>query len=156
MLKKEKCSRLLTLLSQYHDKQEELSYQNSSERLKGYSYCEVHCLDFISTHEMPNVTKIAASLKLARGTVSRILRRLERQGLIRRFQIPSNHKEIYFALTEEGADICRLHELRHQKWLIRDEAFLSAFSPEELDWLISFFTKYNQFLEDSAQKEDIL
>ena len=156
MSKKEACGQLLTLLSQYHDKQEELSYQNSNEKLKGYSYCEVHCLDFINTHEMPNVTRIAASLRLARGSVSRILRRLEGQGLIRRFQIPSNRKEVYFALTEEGAEVCRLHERRHQKWLMRDTAFLSGFSSEELDWLILFFTKYNQFLEDSTKKEDML
>jgi DNA-binding MarR family transcriptional regulator len=81
--------------------------------LEGLSLAEVHCIDCIGSIEQPNVTRIAHSMRLTRGAISKVSKKLLGKELIEDYQDPGNRKEIYFRLTESGRAVFRKHQGIH-------------------------------------------
>jgi DNA-binding MarR family transcriptional regulator len=81
--------------------------------LEEMSLAEVHCVDRVGSIEQPNVTKIATSMRLTRGAISKVSKKLLAKGLIEDYQDPGNKKEVYFRLTESGWTVFRRHQEIH-------------------------------------------
>ncbi|GKU84021.1 MarR family transcriptional regulator [Niallia sp. NCCP-28] len=123
--------------------------------LKGYKPSEVHCIEFIGKNVDPNVTKLAESLYMTRGAISKLTKKLIEKGLIESYQKPDNKKEIYFKLTEQGKVINKVHEELHQEFRERDKVVFDQIPQEQFDSMLSFVEKYSRHLDIEIKKQGL-
>ncbi|AIQ71656.1 MarR family transcriptional regulator [Paenibacillus graminis] len=123
--------------------------------LKGYKPSEVHCIESIGRNVDSNVTKLAESLYMTRGAISKITKKLTEKGLIESYQKPDNKKEIYFRLTEQGEVINKIHEELHKEFQERDKAVFEHVTEEQLDSMLNFMEKYSRHLDEEIKKQGI-
>ena len=143
---------LLKEIASMLQRQEMLTKLTESVCLEEYSYSETHCIDYIGKTELPNVTKIADNMQMTRGAISRMTKKLLAKGLIEKYSLESNKKEIYFRLTESGLELYKEHEKRHKLWEQRDSKFLERCSPEEMGIITKFMKEFNIYLEEKIEE----
>ena len=143
---------LLKEMAYMLERQDMLSKLTESVCLDEYGYSETHCIDSIGRQEQPNVTKIAEQMKMTRGAISKMTKKLADRGLIEKYTLESNKKEVYFKLTAQGMELFKEHEKRHRLWEKRDMEFLSRYPKEELCVLIQFMKEFNEYLELEIDK----
>ncbi|HWL11887.1 MAG TPA: MarR family transcriptional regulator, partial [Ureibacillus sp.] len=119
----------------------------------GYKPSEVHCIEFIEKNVDSNVTKLAESLYMTRGAISKLTKKLIEKGLIESYQKPDNKKEIYFKLTEQGKKIYEVHEELHKEFQERDNAVFDQVTEEQFDSMLSFVEKYSRHLDAEIKKQ---
>ena len=138
---------LLELFSEHLEKQDQLSKLTESQFLHQHGYSDVHSIDFIGRNKDANVTKLATYLKMTRGAASKIVKRLQAQGLIDVYMKEDNKKEKYYRLTKVGKRIFKEHDKRHQLWIKRDSQFIKQYSAIEIQYIKEFMrtnTNYNK------------
>ena len=138
---------LLKELARMLERQDMLSKLTESQCLDEYGYSETHCIDYIGRLELPNVTKVAEHMGMTRGAISKMTKKLLAKGLIEKYTLETNRKEIYFRLTEEGRLLFEEHAKRHRLWEKRDMNFLSRYSAEEVRMVHRFMREFNGYLE---------
>jgi DNA-binding MarR family transcriptional regulator len=132
-----------------------LNKNKMEDSLKGYKPSEVHCIESIGKNTDPNVTKLAESLYMTRGALSKLTKKLIEKGLIESYQKPDNKKEVYFRLTEQGKVIYRIHEDLHKEFQERDKAVFAQITEEQFDSMLSFIEKYSRHLDAEIKKQGI-
>ncbi|MBM7599483.1 DNA-binding MarR family transcriptional regulator [Virgibacillus halotolerans] len=125
------------------------------DSLKGYKPSEVHCIETIGKNVDTNVTKLAESLYMTRGAISKLTKKLIKKELIESYQKPDNKKEIYFRLTEQGKEIFRIHEELHKAFQERDKVVFEQITEEQFDNMLSFVEKYSRHLDAEIKKQGI-
>ena len=143
---------LLKEIASMLQRQEMLTKLTESVCLEEYSYSETHCIDYIGKTELPNVTKIADNMQMTRGAISKMTKKLLAKGLIEKYSLASNKKEIYFRLTESGLELYKEHEKRHKLWEQRDSKFLERYSAEEMEIITKFMQEFNVYLEEKIEE----
>lgn len=143
---------LLKEIASMLQRQEMLTKLTESVCLEEYSYSETHCIDYIGKTELPNVTKIADNMQMTRGAISKMTKKLLAKGLIEKYSLESNKKEIYFRLTESGLELYKEHEKRHKLWEQRDSRFLERYSPEEMEIITKFMKEFSMYLEEKIEE----
>lgn len=133
------------------ERQDMLSKLTENVCLNEYGYSETHCIDFIGKLELPNVTKIAESMQMTRGAISKMTKKLLNKGLIEKYSLETNKKEVYFRLTDSGMLLYKEHEKRHKLWEKRDTNFLARYSKEEIEILTKFMQEFNEYLEEQIE-----
>lgn len=142
---------LLKEISLMLERQDMLSKLTESQCLDEYGYSETHCIDFIGRLELPNVTKIAEHMGMTRGAISKMAKKLLAKGLIEKYTLESNRKEIYFRLTDQGRKLFDEHAKRHILWEKRDMEFLERYSKEEVCTVYRFMKEFNAYLEHQIE-----
>ena len=142
---------LLKEIASMLQRQELLTKLTENVCLEEYSYSETHCIDYIGKGELPNVTKIAEHMQMTRGAISKMTKKLLSKGLIDKYTLESNKKEVYFRLTESGTELYKEHEKRHKLWEQRDSKFLERYSSEEIEIITKFMREFNSYLEDKIE-----
>ncbi|MBU5673405.1 MarR family transcriptional regulator [Paenibacillus brevis] len=132
-----------------------LNKSKMEERLKGYKPSEVHCIEYIEKNVDPNVTKLAESLYMTSGAISKITKKLMNKGIVESYQKPENKKEIYFRLTGQGKVIYNIHEELHQEFRDRDKAVFEQITEEQYDSMLVFIDKYSRHLDTEIKKQGI-
>ncbi|KAF6637482.1 MarR family transcriptional regulator [Paenibacillus sp. EKM208P] len=132
-----------------------LNKDKMEDSLKGYKPSEVHCIEYIERNIDSNVTKLAESLYMTTGAISKITKKLIKKGIIESYQKPDNKKEIYFRLTEEGKVIYKIHEKLHKEFQERDKVVFEQVTEEQFDSMISFLEKYSRHLDAEIKKQGI-
>ncbi|MDR0434085.1 MAG: MarR family transcriptional regulator [Gracilibacteraceae bacterium] len=119
--------------------------------LAEFTLAEAHCIDWIGVLDHPNVTKIARLMGVTRGAVSKLSKKLLKQGLIESYQEPDNSKEIYFRLTGKALPVYEEHKKIHQE--VRGEwmKFFANFSDGEQEVLLRFFTRLEALLGEKTE-----
>lgn len=125
------------------------------DSLKGYKPSEIHCIECIGRNVDSNVTRLAESLYMTRGAISKITKKLIEQGLIESYQRSDNKKEIYFRLTEQGKAINNVHEDLHKEFQERDKAVFQQVTEEQFDSMLHFLDKYSRHLDAEIKKQGI-
>lgn len=133
------------------ERQDMLSKLTESKCLDEYGYSETHCIDYIGRLNLPNVTRIAEHMGMTRGAISKMTRKLLDKGLIEKYTVDTNKKEIYFRLTEHGQELFDEHAKRHERWEKRDMQFLSRYTKEEVVMINKFMEEFNAYLEGEIQ-----
>ncbi len=133
------------------ERQDMLSKLTESQCLDEYGYSETHCIDYIGRLELPNVTKVAEHMGMTRGAISKMTKKLLAKGLIEKYTLETNKKEIYFRLTEQGQQLFDEHAKRHERWEKRDMEFLSRYSDEEVRAVLHFMKEFNGYLEQQIE-----
>lgn len=145
-------SKLLQQFAEFLEKQDLLSKLTEKEQLHAYGYSEVHTIAAIGDMEMPNVTAIARHLKMTRGAISKITKRLLKAGVIESYAISGNRQKVFFRLTETGWELYEDHAKRHQMWIDRDNEFLNQFTEEQLTEISKFMESFNGYLEEKIKE----
>lgn len=133
------------------ERQDMLSKLTESQCLDEYGYSETHCIDFIGRLELPNVTKVAEHMGMTRGAISKMTKKLLNKGLIEKYTLETNKKEVYFRLTDLGKLLFEEHDKRHKRWEKRDMEFLSRYSREEVEMIHKFMKEFNEYLEQQIE-----
>ena len=144
--------RLLQEIALMLEHQDMLSKLTESQCLDEYGYSETHCIDNIGRLELPTVTKIAEQMQMTRGAISKMTKKLLAKGLIEKYTLETNKKEVYFKLTERGKVLFKEHEKRHKQWEKRDMQFLSRYSKEETDTILKFMQEFNVYLDEQIEQ----
>lgn len=134
------------------ERQDMLSQLTENQCLNEYGYSETHCIDFIGRLELPNVTKIAEHMRMTRGAISKMTKKLLAKGMIEKYTLETNKKEIYFRLTEQGKLVFEEHAKRHRLWEKRDMEFLARYPKEEISTVYTFMQEFNAYLEEQIQQ----
>jgi DNA-binding MarR family transcriptional regulator len=79
------------------------------------------------------MSELADAVLLSRSGLTRLVDRLERDGLVERRSCPSDARGTYAVLTEKGRDRLRVASATHLRGVA--EHFVSHFTPSELDTL---------------------
>jgi len=132
-----------------------LNKMKMEDRLKGVKPSEVHCIESIGKHADPNVTRIAESLYMTRGAITKLTKKLMEKGLIESYQKPDNKKEIYFKLTEQGQEIYDIHEELHKEFQERDQTVFEQVTEEQYDQMLIFMEQYSRHLDAEIKKQGI-
>ena len=143
---------LLKELALMLERQDMLSQLTENQCLDEYGYSETHCIDFIGRLELPNVTKIAEHMRMTRGAISKMTKKLLAKGMIEKYTLETNKKEIYFRLTEQGQLVFEEHAKRHRLWEKRDMEFLARYPKEEIATVYTFMQEFNAYLEEQIQQ----
>lgn len=143
---------LLKELALMLERQDMLSQLTENQCLDEYGYSETHCIDFIGRLELPNVTKIAEHMRMTRGAISKMTKKLLAKGMIEKYTLETNKKEIYFRLTEQGKLVFEEHAKRHRLWEKRDMEFLARYPKGEIATVYTFMQEFNAYLEEQIQQ----
>lgn len=146
---------VLAGFSEVFNKRAWLNKVKMEKALAGYAASEVHCIEFIGKHKDPNVTKMAESMYMTRGAISKLTKKMLKKGYIESYQKTDNKKEIYFKLTAEGKKVFDIHERLHREFEDRDEVVFESVTDAQYDAFIEFLERYNQHLDQEIKKQDI-
>lgn len=119
--------------------------------LDGLNLAEVHCIDQIGVADPANVTKIADAMRLTRGAVSKITKKLLCKGLVESYQRPGNNKEIYFRLMAGGWQIFEEHKICHSKARQDKLAVLAGYNDEEQAVILRFLRDVLRLNDDETE-----
>jgi len=119
-----KLTKIFELFTEFN----EVSFKKSYDDL---NINEVHTIDFIGKIEKVNVTKITNCLKITKGGVTKITKKLIEKGYISSYQSENNKKEKYFKLTSKGKIIFSKHIELHEQAIKKDALILSQFDNNE-------------------------
>lgn len=132
-----------------------LNKYKMEDGLKGYKPSEVHCIESIGEIVDANVTKLAKTLYMTRGAISKLSKKLIEKGLIETYQKPDNKKEIYFRLTDQGKVIYNIHEELHKEFQERDRVVFEQINEEQFDSMLCLVEKYSKHLDAEIKKQGI-
>ena len=119
----------------------------------GYDNSELNCLDAIGRLEQPNVTALAGEMRMTKGAISKILRKLSDKDAVEPYQLGTNRQRIFYRLTDTGHVLFDAHRERHRGWEERELSFFRSLSEEERAGAIRFFTDYKTDLRARLGKE---
>ncbi|MFL0250955.1 MarR family transcriptional regulator [Clostridium neuense] len=142
-------------LRELFDKMAWLNKFKMEDSLKGFKSSEVHYIECIGKNADSNVTKLAESLYMTRGAISKMTKKLIKKGVIESYQKPDNKKEIYFRLTEQGKKIYKIHEDLHKEFQERDKVVFEQVTEEQFESMLSFFKNYIKHLDTEIKKQNI-
>ena len=103
---------------------------------------EIHAIERIAEMSTINLTDLAKHLGLTKGAVSKIIVKLERLGLVRRYKYISNQKEVYLHLTEMGVLAYRGHKEYHAAMNKAMERYCDGVSEETGEEILKFLDIY--------------
>lgn len=84
----------------------------SGDRL---SPVEAHTIQAVGDNQGLNLTALAQAMKVTKATMSERVKKLSRQGLLRKSKALDNRKEVLITLTEKGRLVHKGHEEMHRK-----------------------------------------
>ncbi|WP_017812348.1 MarR family transcriptional regulator [Paenibacillus shenyangensis] len=150
-----KQEQVMTEFRELFNKMAWLNKYKMERSLQGYKPSEVHCIDYIGKHTETNVTRLAESLYMTRGAISKITKKLLDRQLIQSYQKQDNKKEIYFKLTEQGESVFAIHDQLHREFQQRDQLVFEQITDEQFDSMLNFIQKYSQHLDQEIQEQGI-
>ena len=76
---------------------------------------DIHLIGTVGNNPGINVTEIARIHKITKSAVSQAMKKLVSRGLVHRFQVPENRKEVLFELTDTGRAAFNAHRAFHER-----------------------------------------
>lgn len=149
----DRCEELLQLVLEYTNLSDETDKLHSRDNLSSYDNSELNCLDAIGRIEHPNVTALAEEMRMTKGAISKILRKLSDKGAVEPYQLGANRQKVFYRLTDIGQVLFDAHRERHRGWEERELSFFRSLPEEELAAAIRFFSDYNTDLRARLGKE---
>ena len=133
--------------------QSDIYYQIAyKKKYAGLTRTEIHCLMNIFELENPNVTNIAAAMRMTRGGITKLSSKLVEKQYIEKFKKKDNKKEVHFKLTATGRELYDIHKLSHDRAIEEHAEKLKCFSEKEQDTISAFLAKYTDFLVQSMNE----
>ena len=103
---------------------------------------EAHTIQAVGDNQGLNLTALAKAMNVTKATMSERVKKLDRQGLLRKSKALDNRKEILITLAEQGRIVHKGHEEMHRKMF---KLFVSHYgdqTEEQLELLNRAFSDY--------------
>ena len=100
-------------MSAYMARMEEEAKEQYS--FKELTLTQMHYLEMISELENPNLTELAAAMKLTKPTITVLVDKLIEKELIYKVQSDADRRSTHLHLTERGKLINQMHEYAHRR-----------------------------------------
>ena len=82
---------------------------------KELTLTQMHYLEMISALVNPNLTELAAAMKLTKPTITVLVDKLIEKELVRKVQSDADRRNTHLHLTERGKLINQMHEYAHRR-----------------------------------------
>lgn len=115
-------------------------------------HSEIHMIMAIHNNEGIHVGGLADHLKITKGSVSEILRKIERKGLINKRIDPEKRSRLNIFLTEKGKIAHEHHIFFHEQLNEIVDVALHDHTPEQFEFLVHFLKRL-LFGLDSFERE---
>lgn len=109
---------------------------------------DIHMIEAIGNFPGENLTQLAERRGLTKSTVSKLVKKLEKEGLIKRYQFVDNKKETYFELTEQGKKAFEGHYAFHEKRSRSTHQRYRQYTAQQRQLILDFVNMYIEYLKD--------
>lgn len=117
---------------------------------KTYEYCpgvslypnEIHTIEYIALTSSTNMTDIANQMGLTKGAVSKMIVKLESQGLLERYKYQPSQKDIYIHLTKLGVQAFEGHKAYHASMWANLNSYFGELEQEHQQVVLDFLGAY--------------
>lgn len=131
-----KLEEMIAKVSGYMGRMEEEAKEQYN--FKELTLTQMHYLEMISELENPNLTELAAAMKLTKPTVTVLVDKLIEKELIYKVQSDADRRSTHLHLSERGKLINQMHEYAHRRIAEEIEKKINA---DEMNQLISLLEK---------------
>ena len=103
---------------------------------------EIHAISVIQHHQQANASALAQIMGVTKGAITQVVNKLILKGLVEKYNLPNNKKEVYFLLTESGAVANAAHNRYHEEMHGPVMDYLEHLDTEKLTIVENFFTVF--------------
>lgn len=103
---------------------------------------EAHTIQAVGDNQGLNLTTLAKTMKVTKATMSERVKKLVRQGLLRKSRAFDNRKEILINLSEKGRLVKKGHEEAHRKMFKLFASHYGDQTDEQLELYNRAFSDY--------------
>ncbi|MBF8983403.1 MarR family transcriptional regulator [Lutibacter sp. B2] len=129
----------------------EFNEKDFNDRYEDLNINDVHAIDYIGRTEYANMTKITEQLKVTKGAVTKITKKLMNNEYISLYQKKENKKEKYFCLTKKGKELFIKHETIHMEAIRRDVKIFEYFNECEKEVIFRFLDILKKDIEEKLK-----
>ena len=104
---------------------------------------EAHTIQAVGDNQGLNLTTLAETMNVTKATMSERVKKLSRQGLLRKSKALDNRKEILITLSDKGRLVQKGHEETHRKMF---KFFTSHYGDQTQEQLELFNRAFNDYL----------
>ena len=123
---------------------------------KSYEYCEgvslypteIHTIEYIALTSSTNMTDIANQMGLTKGAVSKMIVKLENQGLLERYKYQPSQKDIYIHLTQLGVRAYEGHKAYHASMHKHLNSYFGLLAQEHQQAVLDFLDEYFKQMQE--------
>ncbi len=105
------------------------SWEHAVVKKSGLSPAQMHTLEIVGHHERLRMKDLAEKMGITTGTLTVMVDRLEKGGLVTRQPHPTDRRSYVIALTEKGLEHFQEH---HQLHCLLTEELTASFSEDEV------------------------
>lgn len=116
-------------------------------------HSEVFLLMHIEKHRGSGVTELAKILDMTKGSVSEVLKKLEKKRLVIKSQSLENASKIMIDISDEGKEILEKHEKIHLNIETKFKKYYETLDENKLIFLEEFFSKFEDFISEVSNKD---
>lgn len=103
---------------------------------------EIHTIEAIAAHEQINANVLSKVLGITNGAITQMTNKLIKKGLVEKYKMDNNKKEVYFKLTELGKLADQGHDSFHEQTYKNIINYLDTLKPNQRDALVGFLDVY--------------
>lgn len=104
---------------------------------------EAHTIQAVGDNQGVNLTALAKIMNVTKATMSERVKKLSKQGLLRKSKALDNRKEILITLSEKGRLVQQGHEETHRRMF---KSFASYYGDQTVEQLELFNQAFNDYL----------
>ncbi len=114
---------------------------------------EAHTIQAVGDNQGLNLTALANAMNVTKATMSERVKKLARQGLLRKSMALDNRKEILLTLTEQGSIVYKGHEEMHRKMFKLFASHYGGQTEEQLELFNRAFSDYLSLARSIERRE---
>lgn len=99
---------------------------------------EIHMVCHIKRNPGSHISGIAREIKVTRGAVSQIVRKLEKKKLVRKVENPDNKRILNLELTDKGEKAFKGHQMLHGEFNDGLKNVIKDYDSEQMELLQNF------------------
>lgn len=103
---------------------------------------EAHTIQAVGDNQGLNLTTLAKTMNVTKATMSERVKKLSKQGLLRKSKALDNRKEILITLSEKGRLVQKGHEQTHRKMFGLFASYYGDRTQEQLELFNQAFSDY--------------
>lgn len=117
------------------------SWEQDVVKKSGLSPTQMHALEIVGHHGRLRMKELAEKMGITTGTLTVMVDRLEKNGLVSRLAHPTDRRSYFIALTDLGNEHFEEH---HQMHYQLTEELTASFSDDEIDGLKGYLERMVQ------------
>lgn len=108
---------------------------------------EIHIINIIGYYPDVHISEIARKFGVTKGAISKIIKKLEKKGLVEKVIDKTNNTRTLVKLTDKGMKAYDAHEKYHKEYDRDMFLYLGGLDEYELNILATFLEKANKMAE---------